>query len=48
VVVMKSSTFWVITPCSPLKVNRLHGVIWIELLDLLHFSAEFACDLKKE
>jgi hypothetical protein len=26
-VVMKSSSLWNITPHSPLKVNRLHGVI---------------------
>jgi hypothetical protein len=25
VVVMKSSTFWDITPCNPLKVNRRFG-----------------------
>jgi hypothetical protein len=27
-VVMKSSMFWDITPCSPLTFNGLHGVIW--------------------
>jgi hypothetical protein len=26
-VVMKSSAFWDITPCSPFKVNRLQGVM---------------------
>jgi hypothetical protein len=26
-VVMKSSIFWDITPCSPLKVNRLFGKV---------------------
>jgi hypothetical protein len=24
---MKSSVFWDITPCTPLKVNQLHGTI---------------------
>jgi hypothetical protein len=27
VVAIKRSIFWDITPCSPLKVNRQHGVI---------------------
>jgi hypothetical protein len=28
----KRSIFWDITPCSPLKVNRLHGVISQKIL----------------
>jgi hypothetical protein len=36
---MKSSIFWVITPCSPLKLNRLYFPTEFRLVSCLAYSS---------